>query len=273
MDSLTLRDHYLGGFCLSSLGAYYNQLQMAVHYNAIENPELQEHCVGWVKHIQEKNETILHRYLMVEFLNKGETPPASEVNPPSKPEEYRDWLKERHQAILDRFDGNELICYLYLYGYCQGDLYTALVVLVSVVDLNTHFSAANPEQVEASVNRIQTILSQWEKLAVSISELDELFNFGSAFYKIQSKLHGPIELFKANPDRLSLVQDELKDALLQLDNMQSNLLQLLPTPISEDQDASPYFQSIAHSADVLENTTEESAEVPAEAGSEEDPTE
>jgi hypothetical protein len=234
MDSLTLRDYYLGGFCLSSLGAFFNQLKMADHYNAIENKDLKEHCDGWVKHVQTKSETIFHRYLMVEYLYNGKTPESSKITPPSQPSDYKEWLESRHEAVLNRFDGDELICFLYLYGYCQGDIYTALVVLVSVIDMNTHFGAANPEQVSASVKRIQTILERWEKLASAISDLDALQGFGASFFKIKSKLRGPIELFEANPERLSLVQDELKSTLIQIDNAQTNLLKVLPAPISNE---------------------------------------
>ena len=31
----TLRDHYMGGYTLSSLGSYYNQLKIARHYHSL----------------------------------------------------------------------------------------------------------------------------------------------------------------------------------------------------------------------------------------------
>lgn len=228
MDARTLRDHYMGGYCLSSLGAYYNQLKMARHYHSIEQEDLQQHCLDWVDFIQSKSETMFHRYLMVEYLKQGRTPTASEVQNLLSPEAYREWLKTSHDELIGRYEGDELMCYLYLYGYCQGDIYTALVVLIAVVELGLAFEAHNPEQIEASVERIKTIMERWKLFAEGIAELDGLQSFGLGFYKVQSKLHGPIELFLSSEERIGLVLDELKEALTLLEDLQEELSKHLP---------------------------------------------
>ena len=195
MEARTLRDHYMGGYCLSSLGSYYNQLKMARHYHGLGQEDLQAHCLEWLEFIQSKSETMFHRYLMVEYLKLGRALTEDEVLSLTTPEQYREWLKESHENLLDNYDGDELICYLYLYGYCQGDVYTALVVLISVVELGLAFRTHNPDQINASVDRLETIMERWKYFAESIGELDGLQSFSLGFYKIQSKLHGPLELF------------------------------------------------------------------------------
>ncbi|MEC8380737.1 MAG: hypothetical protein VXZ96_10475 [Myxococcota bacterium] len=248
MEARTLRDHYMGGYCLSSLGSYYNQLKMARHYHSLGDEDLKQHCIDWLAFIQSKSETMFHRYLMVEYLQLGRAPTEDEVLSLTTPEQYREWLKATHERLLDQYDGDELICYLYLYGYCQGDVYTALVVLISVVELGLAFRTHNPDQIEASVSRIQTIMERWKYFGESIGELDGLQNFSLGFYKIQSKLHGPLELFSSSEERFALILDDLKESLTLLDNLQESLAQLLP---GQDDESDSEHSNFAYSSQAI----------------------
>ncbi|MGC6510148.1 MAG: hypothetical protein ACON4U_17140 [Myxococcota bacterium] len=248
MEARTLRDHYMGGYCLSSLGSYYNQLKMARHYHSLGDEDLKQHCIDWLAFIQSKSETMFHRYLMVEYLHLGRAPTEDEVLSLTTPEQYREWLKTTHERLLDQYDGDELICYLYLYGYCQGDVYTALVVLISVVELGLAFRTHNPDQIEASVSRIQTIMERWKYFGESIGELDGLQNFSLGFYKIQSKLHGPLELFSSSEERFALILDDLKESLTLLDNLQESLAQLLP---GQDDESDSEHSNFAYSSQAI----------------------
>ena len=91
----------MGGYCLSSLGSYYNQLKMARHYHGLGQEDLQAHCLEWLEFIQSKSETMFHRYLMVEYLKLGRALTEDEVLSLTTPEQYREWLKESHENLLD----------------------------------------------------------------------------------------------------------------------------------------------------------------------------
>lgn len=257
MEARTLRDHYMGGYCLSSLGSYYNQLKMARHYHSLGDEDLKQHCIDWLAFVQSKSETMFHRYLMVEYLHLGRAPTEDEVLSLTTPEQYREWLKTTHERLLDQYDGDELICYLYLYGYCQGDVYTALVVLISVVELGLAFRTHNPDQIEASVSRIQTIMERWKYFGESIGELDGLQNFSLGFYKIQSKLHGPLELFSSSEERFALILDDLKESLTLLDNLQESLAQLLPGQDDESDSENSNFAYSSQAISDLDMNSEE----------------
>ena len=263
MESRTLRDHYMGGYCLSSLGSYYNQLKMARHYHNIDQEDLKQHCIDWAEFIQSKSETMFHRYLMVEYLRLGRTPTEAEVDNLTTPEAYREWLKESHEALLNHYDGDELTCYLYLYGYCQGDIYTALVVLISVVEIGLAFRTHNPDQIESSVARIKTIMERWKYFGESIGELDGLQSFGLGFYKIQSKLHGPLELFSSSEERFSLILDDLKETLRLLEDLQESLAQLLPGSDEDQNDGDDSDEDFDDDSDNESSEDEFSEEVSA----------
>lgn len=239
MEKLSLRDHYLAGSGISGLGALYHQAQMADQYYALENDDLKQHCKDWIKHVQEKNDYIFQRYLMIEFVRQLKIP--KDPNPPSHPKSYQEWSAKVHNEILDRYTGDELSCHLYLYGYCQGDLYSVLVVLSAALDLELTFSISDTGQAANCIKELQTIFPRWASVATPISAVEAFAPFGAAFQLIQSKLRGPIELFQAQPERLALVLDDIKACISHLEEIERSLAMLLPGPDISDSvsDSSP----------------------------------